>query len=69
MSEAQKDELMIWRNSDEGEAVIADGRAKAKAKRAKMSETKEGRKGMFLSGDSDPNRNQKYQHHVEKAAK
>ena len=56
-----------WRNSDEGKAVIADGRAKAKAKQAKLSEG--GKKKKNGSGDSDPKSNKKYQNHVEKAAK
>ena len=38
LSDAQKDELMTCHNSDEEKAVIADGRAKAKAKPAKLSE-------------------------------
>ena len=58
-----------WRNSDAGKAIIADGRAKAKAKRAKLSKGgKEGGNGG--GGDSTPKRNSvKYQNQVEKAAK
>ena len=58
---------MTRRNSDEGKAVITDGRAKAKAKRAKLS--KGGKEKENGSGDSNPKSNKKYQNHVKKAAK
>ena len=69
MTDAQRRELTEWRNSDAGKAVIADGRAKAKAKRAKQAKGgKEGGNGG--SGDNTPKRNSvKYQNQVEKAAK
>ena len=69
MTDAQRSELTEWRNSDAGKAIIADGRAKAKAKRAKLSKGgKEGGNGG--GGDSAPKCNSvKYQNQVEKAAK
>ena len=67
LSDVQKEELTNWRNSDEEKSVIADGRAKAKAKQAKLS--KGGKKEKNGSGDSDPKSNKKYQNLVEKAAK
>ena len=69
MTDAQRRELTEWRNSDAGKAIIADGCAKAKAKRAKLSKGgKEGGNGG--GGDSTPKRNSvKYQNQVEKAAK
>ena len=73
MNERQKDELTQWRQSDEGKAVIADGRAKAKAKRTKLSkEKKDGKKGGGGGGagkTTDAKRKQKYQNHVAAAAK
>ena len=70
MTDAQKSELTEWRNSDAGKAIIADGRAKVKAKRLKLTEGKKNDGG----GDSDNGvqdlkRNKKYQNQVEKAAK
>ena len=41
---------MVWRNSDEGKAVIADGHAKAKVKRAKLAKEKEDAKRMVVVG-------------------
>ena len=56
MSEKQKDELMVWRNSNEGKAVIADGRAKANVKRAKLDKEKEDAKKNNGGGDSNSQR-------------
>ena len=66
--DVQRDELTNWRNSDEGKAVIADGRAKAKAKQAKFS--KGGNDNKIGGGDAAPKRNSvRYQNQVEMAAK
>ena len=69
MSERQNDELMVWRNSDEGKATIADGRAKEKVKRAKLAKEKEDVNKNGGGGDSNPKRKKKYQNQVAKAAK
>ena len=60
---------MVWRNSDEGKAVIADGHAKAKVKRAKLAKEKEDAKKNSGGGNSAPKRQKKYQDQVAKAAK
>ena len=52
--EGQKDELMVWCNSNEGKASIADGRTKAKVKRAKLTKEKEDTKKNSGGGDSNP---------------
>ena len=72
LTDAQKSELTEWRHSDVGKAIIADGRAKAKAKRLKLAEGKKtGGGGGSDSGNGtqDNKRNKKYQSQVKKAAK
>ena len=63
---------MTWRQSDEGKQVIADGRAQAKAKRAKLSkekvDTKKNDGGGGGSG-TPSQRKRKYQNKVAEAAK
>ena len=60
---------MVWRNFDEGKAIIADGRAKVKVKRAKLAKEMEDAKKNGGDGDSNPKRKKKYQDQVAKAAK
>ena len=70
LTDAQKSELTEWRNSDAGKAIIADGCAKAKAKRLKLTKGKKtGGGGDSGNGVQDLKRNKKYQNQVEKAAK
>ena len=63
LTDAQKSELTEWRNSDTGKAIIADGLAKAKAKRLKFTKGKK-KGGDDGNGDSDLKRNKKYQNQV-----
>ena len=60
---------MVWHNSGEEKAVIADERAKAKVKRAKLAKKKEDTKKNGGGGDSNPQRKKKYQDQVAKTAK
>ena len=71
LNERQKDELMTWRQSDEGKKVIADGRAQAKAKRTRLSKKKVDAKNVGGGGGSGTpsQRKRKYQNKVAEAAK
>ena len=63
---------MTWRQSDEGKKVIADGRAQAKAKRAKISKEKVDAKkndGGGGGGGTPSQRKKTYQNKVAAAAK